>query len=560
MMDDKKQISSTLRWVVLIELILPMILLVLGVLMGLGQSLARAGWIKTPALFGINYYQALTIHGVVNAIVFTTFFAVAFGHILVSYYLDCRLSRAAVVSSFLLMLIGTLAAAWAMLLGKADVLYTFYPPLQASPAFYIGATLLVVGSWVAFFSWLPPYLQWRRQNPGKKTPLAVMGILATFLVWFIATLPLAYEVIVMLIPWSLGWVKGVNVMLARTLFWFFGHPLVYFWIMPAYVMYYCFLPRLCGGKLYSDAAARFSFFGLLLFSIPVGVHHQYADPAIGVSWKWLQGLLTFVVALPSFITAFSLAASMEHGAKQQGGRGWFQWWTRLPYLDQNRWLFSYFFAGLLLFLFGGITGIINASLSMNNVVHNTAWIPGHFHTTVGGPVLLAFLAMSLHLTSGLLGKPIRFAKLNQWVAYLWVGGIAIFSTGLSIAGLQGMPRRTHLGLSYSDPSSALYNPQWHFWSKFSAMGGVIMFISMALFFLVFFTTCCGRRQSQPGVALPTSQPYHDEDVPLLMNFKPWLVALLLLIAISYIPPIYDVLQATTQTSPAYLPTIPIPKP
>ena len=72
-----------------------------------------------------------------------------------------------------LMLVGTLMAAFAMLNGSASVLYTFYPPMKASPLFYIGATLLVVGSWVPYFQWIPVYLGWRRAHPGRKTPLAV---------------------------------------------------------------------------------------------------------------------------------------------------------------------------------------------------------------------------------------------------------------------------------------------------------------------------------------------------------------------------------------------------
>jgi len=160
-------------------------------------------------------------------------------------------------------------AALAMLSGSASVLYTFYPPLKASPLFYIGAALLVVGSWLPFFQWIPAYVTWRRQHPGERTPLAVVGMLATFTVWLTATLPLAFEVLVQLVPWSLGLTDTVNVVLARTLFWFFGHPLVYFWLLPAYVMFYTMLPQVAGGKLYSDAAARLAFMLFIVLSAPV---------------------------------------------------------------------------------------------------------------------------------------------------------------------------------------------------------------------------------------------------------------------------------------------------
>ena len=62
--------------------------------------------------------------------------------------------------------------------------------------------------------------------------------------WFIATLGVAAEMLFFLIPWSLDWVPTVNVMFTRMLFWYFGHPLVYFWIMGAYLIWYNIVPRL----------------------------------------------------------------------------------------------------------------------------------------------------------------------------------------------------------------------------------------------------------------------------------------------------------------------------
>ena len=57
---------------------------------------------------------------------------------------------------------------------------------------------------------------------------------------------------------------------------------------------------------------------------------------------------------------------------------------------------------------------------MNNVVHNTAWVPAHFHTTVAGPVFLGFTGMTLHLVSTLTGKPVRLKSLNVAVPWIWL--------------------------------------------------------------------------------------------------------------------------------------------
>ena len=430
----RMEIEPSLKRMILIELIFPMVLLILGIYHGLMQTLYRAGIIRSREMFGLEYFQGLTLHGVINAIVFTTFFAVAFGYAVVRFYLRRPLNLKVAWLSFALMVIGTLLAAGAILSGKASVLYTFYPPLRAHPAFYIGLTLTVVGSWIAFFNWWPAYSSWVREHPGEKVPLAVVGIFAAFIVWLIATIPVAIEIIFLLIPWSLGWTATVNVPLARMLFWFFGHPLVYFWLLPTYVMYYTMVPKLSGGKLFSDFAGRFTFMWLVLFSAPVGIHHQFTEPGISSTWKFVHAFFTMLVAVPSFATAFTMAASMEHGARAKGGLGWMRWWSKLPYLDRDRWLFSYLFCGLFIFIFGGVTGIINASYNLDTVVHNTSWLPAHFHQTVAGPIFLSYIGMSLYLVAKLTGKEIKCGGLNVWAPYVWTLGIMIFSTGLFIGG------------------------------------------------------------------------------------------------------------------------------
>jgi cytochrome c oxidase subunit I len=536
-------IEPGLKRMILIEIIFPMVLLILGIYHGLMQVLYRAGMIRSSQFLGLSYFQGLTLHGVVNAIVFTTFFAVAFGYAIIRYYLNRPLNMKVAWLSFGMMMAGTLLAAAAILSGKATVLYTFYPPLRAHPAFYVGTVLLVIGSWAAFFNWLPPYFAWKREHPGEKVPLAVVGIFATFIVWLIATTPAAIEIIFLLIPWSMGWVATVNVPLARMLFWFFGHPLVYFWLLPAYVMYYTMLPKLSGGKLFSDFAGRLTFLWLVLYSAPVGIHHQFTEPGISSTWKFVHAFFTMLVAIPSFVTAFTLAASMEYGGRKRGGRGLMGWWTKLPYLDKNRWLFSYLFAGLVIFIFGGATGVINASYNLDNVVHNTSWLPAHFHQTIAGPVFLAYIGMSLFLVAKLTGKTIRLPTWNVWVPYIWTLGIMIFSTGLFIGGAGGEPRRTNMGMSYTDPQSHLYHADWGYAKMLGSIGGTIMTIAALMFFVVFFATLFSKRAKQGDLELIVSEPYHDERVPAVQTFTPWLVGAALLLVIAYAAPISQTIRS-----------------
>ncbi|MEO0144336.1 MAG: cbb3-type cytochrome c oxidase subunit I [candidate division WOR-3 bacterium] len=537
-----ERIQKSLRTLIFWEITISIILLILGIYHGLMQVLYRAGIIKSVSFLGLTYYQGLTLHGVVNAIVLTTFFAVAFGNAIIYHYLKKPINTKIAWLSFWLMLIGTLLAAYAILIQKTDVLYTFYPPLIAPPAFYIGAVLLVVGSWVAFFNWIPTYLSYKKEN--KYTPLAVFGILTTFLIWFLCTIPVAIEILFMLLPKSLGLVQEINNLLARTLFWMFGHALVYFWLLPVYIGLYTLLPKVISSKLFSDTFARVSFVLFILFSIPVGVHHQYADPGIGTSWKLIQGFLTFMVAIPSFITAFTVAATLEYGARRNGSNGLLSWLFKLPYFDKEKWLFAYFISGLFVFILGGITGIVNASYNVNLVVHNTSYVPGHFHLTVGGLVFLGILGISLYLISKVTGKEIPLKTLNLLVPYLWLIGSVIFGISMMVGGVLGIPRRTNMGLTYANPESPLYHPDWMIWNYIALIGGIIMFLAMVFYFIVFFSLLFSKKVNEEKIEIEDAESLDKADSKLLNEFKVWIVLALILIVIAYTFVYYDVIRTT----------------
>ena len=553
------QVSKSFKRLIFLELSIPVALLTLGIYHGLMQTIYRAGVLQQPAFAKLDYYQGLTLHGVINAIVLTTFFAVVFGHATMAFYFKREPDKRVAWISFSLMLVGTVMAAWAMLAGKASVLYTFYPPLKGHPLFYLGTALLIVGSWIPLFNWAKMYVQWKKQNPVTKTPLAVIGTLINFIIWFVCTLAVAYEVLVLLLPWAMGWTTTVNVTLARTLFWFFGHALVYFWLLPAYIMFYTMLPKIAGGKLYSDLAGRIALFGFLLFSIPVGVHHQYSDPSITQGVKFFQGMLTFGVAIPSFITAFTLAASLEYAGKKRGSKGWLGWMGKLPYFDTKNYLFAYFICGLILFIFGGLTGIVNSSYQLNTVIHNTSWLPGHFHMTVAGPVFLAIIGMSTYLYSKMSGRKIFLPSVNVIIPYLWTIGVLIFSTGLMWGGLIGEPRRTNLGMTYLNKASEHFRPDWVPTTTLALCGGIIMFIAGMLFLVVFFGTMFRKKTEEAVLDLPVSEAYHDEKrIPLFDKFKPWLVVMAIVLVIAYVPAFMNVNKNTGPKAPAFTPDNPVP--
>ena len=106
------------------------------------------------------------------------------------------------------LLIGSLMAAYAMLAGKASVLYTFYPPLEADWTFYLGLALVVISTWITSAAQLLALRGWRKDHPGERVPLLAFMSIATYVMWDIASVGLAVEVVVFLLPWSLGLAAG----------------------------------------------------------------------------------------------------------------------------------------------------------------------------------------------------------------------------------------------------------------------------------------------------------------------------------------------------------------
>lgn len=536
-------ISRPLKTTLLLGLTMPMSLFILGVYNGVMQTLYRAGVLQQHATAGINYYQGLTMHGVINAIVLTTFFAVIFGHYTVVHYLKKEPPKWSYITSIILMVLGSVIALVVMVLGKASVLYTFYAPLQATPLFYIGTAMLIIGSWMAFAGWLLIWFEWKRENPSSKMPIAVLGTFVNFTMWFMASIPVIYELLGLLTPWAMGISGKINVAETRTLFWMFGHPLVYFWILPAYIGYYTMLPKIAGGKLYSGNAARLAFLLFLILSTPVGVHHQFSEGGISPSIKLWVSILTFGVSLPSFMTAFTVGASLEYAGKKRGAKGVFQWMARLPWFRKDNYLFGYFICGLILFIFGGLSGIVNGSYTLNQLIHNTGWVPGHFHLTVAGPSILFILGLTLYMFNHVSGKPLKHQATVTIIPYLWTIGVAFLAHGLMAGGLMGEPRRTNLGLTYTNPESHLFNSAWVPSSTMTMLGGIIMGTAALLYFVIFFRMAFSSPATTPKIEMIESEELHiEKPIPLLLNIRPWIILSIILVASTYYPSFKEVFK------------------
>ncbi len=548
-MSTKYELSAQEKKFVGWHLGLAVFALGLGSLFGPLQALEHAGLDLYPFLKPLfkSYYQGLTLHGVLNALVWTTFFITGFLTFTTIYGLKRPLKYPKLnLVGFVMMIAGLVSAAIPLLLNQATVLYTFYPPMKASPLFYLGLTLVVVGSWVEGYGFYFTYAAWRKENPGVRTPFISFAGILNMVMWQFATLGVAAEILTMLLPWSLGLIQNVDPQLARTYFWFTGHPLVYFWLLPAYLSWYGMLPKQVGGKMFSDSLARLAFWLFLLLSIPLGFHHQYVDPGVPAIWKYIHAVLTFSVFFPSMMTAFTVVASLEYGARQRGGKGALGWILALPWNDPS--VAAQLLAGLL-FFFGGIGGLTNASYNLNLVLHNTAWVPGHFHLTVATGVTLSFMGISYWLVPYLSGRKLWKPKWAVVQAWSWFIGMIIFSQSMHILGLLGAPRRTPLGLAPYIPA------EWNSRLLQVGIGGTILFFSGAIYLTVIIATAFSKQKAEASeqVEVPVAESLQDVNLTpqWLDRWAPWLYATLILVVLAYGPQLFEQIRNIALTSPGF---------
>ena len=158
------------------------------------------------------------------------------------------------------------------------MLYTFYPPLTASPFFYIGLVLVVAGSWIWCGVMILAMAQLEARQSGRAGAARHVRDGRQRRHVALDHGRRRRRARVPGHPGSLRLEPRIDVGLSRTLFSWTLHAIVYFWLIPAYIAFYTMAPQAAGGRLYSDTMGRLTFILFLIYSLPVGIHHLFMDP------------------------------------------------------------------------------------------------------------------------------------------------------------------------------------------------------------------------------------------------------------------------------------------
>ncbi len=206
----------------------------------------------------------------------------------------------------------------------------------------------------------------------------------------------------------------------KNLTFFFGHTIANLTIYLSAGVIYAVLPAYTGRPWNTNKIYTLSWATSLLFVPWAWPHHLYMD-FVQAPWLQLFGeASTYIATIPSAVVTI-------FGA------------LLLVYRSNMRWRIGsvFFMAGLLGWLVGGIAAMLDATIPFNDVLHNTLWVPAHFHTYLLGGVFLFVIGFASYFV-GEKAPPRAIVKVWEWLFFIGlVGFLLMFYAG----GIDGVPRR-----------------------------------------------------------------------------------------------------------------------
>ncbi|MBZ0129050.1 MAG: cbb3-type cytochrome c oxidase subunit I [Rhodobacteraceae bacterium] len=480
----------------------------LGGLMGLGVALTR--WPAVQLLPADWFYLTLTGHGANVLLFWILFFEIAILYFASAVILGARLAAPKLAwLAFILMLGGALMANYAVLRGDSTVMFTSYPPMMATQWFYLSLIIFAVGALLAvilFFATLVIAKSEKTYN--GSVPLVTFGAITAAI---IAVFTLASGAII-LIPtwlWSLGLISGIDTLMYKVIWWGMGHSSQQINVSAHVSIWYAIAAMVLGAKPLSEKVSRMAFFMYILFLQLASAHHLLAEPGLSSTWKIVNtSYMMYLAVLGSMIHGLTVPGAIEAAQRRNGfNRGWFEWLTKAPWGNPA---FAGMFMSLVMFGFiGGISGVVLGTEQLNVLMHNTIYVPGHFHGTVVAGTTLAFMAGTYLIVPLIFQRDIIWPTIAKWQPYVFglgAGGISMFMMG---AGTLGVPRRswdismTDATHAYEFPAAAYLMLGLNGVSAIMAAIGGVMFI-----LVVVFSILAGPKLSVAGAKLHF--PLHDK--------------------------------------------------
>ncbi|HUH73530.1 MAG TPA: cbb3-type cytochrome c oxidase subunit I [Chitinophagales bacterium] len=431
-MESIKLRKITSIWIITI-LLLFIVSIVLGILMRLNQ----AGTIsETPTTFYIN----MTTHGLTMIGIWYVAGMAAINY-LMERYVKTNFTVNAI--AYILTVIGVFLLWTSTFIGKFHAAWTFLYPLPfkimwekwATPLFLIALTILAVGWLIWSISLVTKILKkytiaqsfaWQhfKKNPKVETPPFIL-ISMISLVGIIACLIAAAILMAMYFAEYFSNGNFVNdALLMKNLTYFFGHTIANEMLYLGLAVIYELFSEISGRPKWKTTwYVALAWNCTLVFILTAFFHHLYMDFVQPEGLQIIGQLASYFASLPAAgVTVFSVFIAV-YGTKIK--------WS-LPNL--------LFFIGIAGWVIGGLGAVIDATISNNVVLHNTLWVPAHFHTyNALGNVL--FSIGFFYWFANQFTENENSEKYTKYIlGTLLVGGIG-FLLAFYIAGADSIPRR-----------------------------------------------------------------------------------------------------------------------
>jgi cytochrome c oxidase subunit 1 len=499
-------------------------LLVAGI-MGLGVILTR--WQEVHLLPADTFYLALTSHGL-NALIFwVIFFEIAILYFASSTLLRTRLAAPRWAwTGFLLMVIGAVMNNVAVFQGKSSVMMTSYAPMQAAPHFYLGIILFAVGALIACFVFMGTLVIAKDDKTYEGSiPLVTFGALTACII-AIFTIASGAIILVPTFLWSIGYINHIDAEMYRLIWWAMGHSSQQINVAAHVSVWYLIVGILFGARPMSEKVSRSAFLLYILFLQLASAHHILVDPGISSEWKIFNtSYAMYLAVLASLIHGLTVPGSMEVAQRAKGlTKGLFEWLRKAPWDNP---VFSGFFLSLILFGFiGGITGVVMGTEQINLIIHNTIYVPAHFHATVVTGTTLTFMALTYLLIPVLFRRGIFLPWVAKMQPYVFAGGMTLMILFMLGAGTLGVSRRhwdmdfTGAALSFEYPGTA------YLMMAIAGIGGVLAIAGGVMFMAVTLGSLLFGKKLEPSAGLlqsfglPLSSGAYNVEQPDRLQMAP----------------------------------------
>ena len=444
--------EKLIRW----NAVVAVVFLAIGGFFGLLVALTR--WPAVHLLPAEWFYLALTAHGADVLLFWIIFFEIAILYFASAILLSCRLATPRLAwLGFWLMLAGALLANVAVLQGESSVMFTSYVPMQAAPHFYLGLILFAVGALVAVAVFFGTLVIAKDEGTYEgSVPLVTFGAIAAAII-AVFTITSGAIILIPTFLWSVGLISHIDPVIYKVVWWGMGHSSQQINVCAHVAVWYAIAAMVLGAKPLSEKVSRFAFLMYILFLQIAAAHHLLVEPGISSEWKIFNtSYALYLAVLGSLIHGLSVPGAIEAAQRRRGfTKGVFEWLRKAPWGNPA---FAGMFLSLVMFGFiGGISGVVLGSEQINLIMHNTMYVPGHFHGTVVAGTTLAFMAITYLVVPLVFRREIMFKKLAQWQPYVFglgVAGISLFMMG---AGTLGVSRR-HWDITFSDAPVAFDYP------------------------------------------------------------------------------------------------------